>query len=723
MDDVTNLVRARYLLAAALDDHRAIVGRVSRAWIASETERRIPRSEVPEALRHHPAVVGDDPGSPGGRLNTNRLLKLEPLINAYILTGAILYGTRLYGAGTADAEQGVKFAEIENDLIIAAMIHATLGRRDRLSALLPEDRKVVDEAYVEGMFGAGVLRHVGELRRHLADFHGAPADGPNTPPDAPGAPPPIPAPYANAIAALEAAMLRLTARAAGDGIFGLLDEAKRAELVRRGIDVGEPGDPFPERRYLARAYAMAQAAAALPGVDAETIRAPVEEQLLRNVAYVLDGAVPRGHLVGRYGAAVHHFHTALPLMYRYSPVNRRVVAGEGETSCEVEGPYALGTLHLTGLEVTRYFHNVRRKGYGTGAGHSFVVSSRAESVLRGHRCVPILAGCDCHDLVEDGGLSVTGYDQSLELLAVRFGAPLGALVAEVTDSITRSDGPTKAAAFLDQPRLVLADELYNVGQYDELRAVATDPGVPYTLAGAVIKLADTGTTHEEGLLAPHLMTGVWRHSGARVYWDLNRSAIVRPIWERLATEIRLGGADPFYYRRADAIPAYTIERLKALVAWSLAMADLYAVQNLAILAREYGLDEGGRRALVDRFLADDVAESDVAETDFAAALAGLDDARLEPEVRRRGLPATYRLAPDGSAARDPDKLLAYRRLAARRRSLRRELGLDPPPTGRLGDVIRRLDVPMRDEEDLAEASGRAASAAAGADWWRWGGRR
>lgn len=684
MDDVTKLVRARYLLAATLDDHRAIIGPVSREWIRSETERRVPVSQLPEVLRQHPAAMGDD-GTPAGRLNTNRLPKLEPLINAYVLVGAILYGARLYGAGTADADEGVQFREIENDLIIAAMIHATLGNQDRHSALLPEARRTVDEGYVEEMFGPEVLRHLGELQRHLAAFDKAQIAGGS-------AELVIPTAYANAIAALKVGLLRLAARAAGDRIFGLLDEAKRAELTQRGVDLGEPGEIFPERRQMARAFAVARAAMALPGIDIETIRVPVEDQLLRNVGYVLDGAVPPSHLVGRYGAAVHHFHAALPLMYRYSPVNRRVALGEGPISHEVEGPYALGTLHLTGLEVTRYFPNVRRKGFYTGAAHSFVVTSRAESVIRGHRSVPMLAGCDCHDVVEDGGLSVTGYDQSLELLAARFGAPLGALVAEVTDSITRSDGPTKAAAFLDQPILVLADELYNVGQYDELRAVATDPDVPYSLAGAVIKLADTGTTHEEGLLDPDLMDGMWRHSGARVYWDLYaKGAIIQPLWERLATEIRLSQTDPFYHRRPGALPAYTIQRLTELVAWSLGMADMYAVQNLALLAREYGLADGGRQALIDHFLADDVAE-----TEFAALLdARLDDDRLDPEVRRRGLAASYRLLLDGTTERDLDKLLAYRRAAARRRALRRELGLPPPPAEQLGDAVRRLDQRMR----------------------------
>lgn len=688
MDDVTRLVRARFLLAATLDDHRAIVGRVSRAWIKSETERRIP---VGPALA--PLVGSMSPAHPSSeprtsRVNSNRLPKLEPQINAYVLAGSILYGARLYGAGSSDPARGVGFREIENDLIIASLIHATLGQQDRFSAYLPEARRIVDEAWIGERFGSGVLAHLEALKGHLAHFEDALAS-----PEATNKPvPSIPIAYANAIAALMAAELRLTARAAGDGIFGTLDAAKRSELERRGIDPGEPGAAFPERPYLARAYTLARAAAALPGVDPSTIRMPVEDQLLRNVRYVLDDAVPPSHLVGPYGAAVHQFHTVLPIMYRFSPIIRRVtVTAEGaseDASHEVEGPYALGTLHLTGLEVTRYLHNARRKGFGSAAGHSFAVSARADSVLHGHRCVPILAGCDCHDVVEDGGMEVVGYDQSLELFARRFGAPLAALVAEVTDSITRSDGPAKAAAFLNQPVLLLPDELYNVGQFEELRAVATNPEVPYTLAGAVIKLADTGTTQEEGLLDPDLMEGVWRHSGARVHWDLySKGRILQPIWERLVAEIRLSEI-PFYRRRPGALPAATIERLQALVAWSMELADLYAVQNLAILAGEHGLDQAQRSALIGAFFSGN--EDDPA---FAARLdAALDDARLDPELRRRGWAATFRLTPDGRAERDLDKLVAYRNAASWRQAQRVEIGIAPTAADRIGSVLRLLDL-------------------------------
>ena len=539
--EAVRLVRARRLLAGTLDDRRAIVGPVSRAWIRSEVERRVRFADLPEAMRRHPAVCPDH-GEPAPDLmiNSNQLPKLEPWINANVLVGAMLFGTRLYGGDAQDPARGPWHPEIEGDLILAAMVFETLGLEDRLSALLPGEGRVVDDLCLGELLGPGVAAHVHALVRHVNAFDEAFAKGKVVARS-------IPVPYANALAAIFAARLRLTARAAGDGVFSVLDDAQRDELRARGIDPGEPAAPFPERPYLERDFARARAAVELPGVDRSTLYTPITGQLLLAVDNVLHRGVPADQLVGRYGAAVHHFHAALPIMYRYSPINRRSAPVKEGGSVELEGPFALGTLHATGLEATRYLQKVRRKGNGTAAAHAFLVAAEAARTVFGPRGVVVLAGADCHDLVEDGGLSVTGYDQTLEMFASRFGAPLAALVAEVTDSMTRSDGPAKAETFRAQSELSVPESAYDVGQFGELRAIATHPEVPYTVAGAVLKLADTGVTQDEGMRDPDMMSGVWRHSGARVHWDLtSKGAIVRPILDRLVVEIRLSTFGGFF---------------------------------------------------------------------------------------------------------------------------------------------------------------------------------
>lgn len=705
-NDVRKFVRARRLLAATLDNQRAIFGEISRNWIKSEVEQKIRISEIPPVMRYHDGVKLDRIECPPiynkekpssvkkrePRINTNRLPKAESIIAAHILAGTILYGTRLYGAGPPAPDKEVppknldsKSLEpktLDNDIIIAAMICDTIGYKDRCSALLPEEFKLIDDDYILDEFGEGVLRHIHRLRKHLKAFDQALEKGETSQLK-------IPPEYANAIAAKKAGILRLTARLAGDGIFGKLDDAKRDELRKGGIDPGEPNAVFPERQFLEHDYKAAKAAVNLKGVDKETVKQPIEEVLLRSVDNVLRYGIPLDQLIGRFGTGVHNVHITLPLMERYSPINRKTADGSIDQRDEIEGPFALGTLHITSLEVTRYLHKARRKGIGTGAGHSFMVAAGLESLIGSELNVSIIAGADCHDVVEDGGLDVSGYNQTLDLFAARFGSPLAALVAEVTDSITKSDGPRKAEAFLGLSCLPFAKDVYNIGKLDELRIQATNPDVPYTLSGVFIKVVDTGITHEEGIRDPDMMTGPWRHSGARIFWDqYSKGNIMRPLLQRLSIEIQLSQTDPFYYKKDGAVPQAFIRRIKTLLNWSFDVADQYMVQSLCILAWEYKLTEKQRHDLLRAFTND--SRNQAGFEAFLNAL--LDDDRLDTMVRERGFAATYRLNKDKSVERDLAKLAAYRDSALWRQATRQKLGLNPLSEKGLNDVIHLYDL-------------------------------
>jgi hypothetical protein len=639
------LIHARRLLAATLDHHRAIVGRVSRQWILSEAERHLPWDLIPPILqrRFQPAS-----GPPPRAIPSNWLPKLEPSLNAHVLAGVILLGPRILGS-----------REIDVELIVATMIHEALGLPDGDSSFLPERHRLVDEQAILVEFGASVLQRLRSLRDHLASF------------DEAKLPRPEPA-YASAIAAVKAARLRLTARAAGDGIFSTLDEPKREELKAKGIDLAEAERPHLERDYLA-----ARAALELPGVH-EAIRGPVGDVLLRSVEHVLYHGTPAHELVGKYGSAVHNFHCALPVWEHYSTIVRRTTRTVGGEVEELSGPFALGTVFVTSLEVTRYLHNVRRKTGRTGAAHSFLVSSRIEHLLGPHVSLPVVAGSDCHDVVEDGSYTVSGYDQDLELFAARFGAPLAALVAEVTDSFIREDGPAKASATARHARLVPMEDAYNVGQMAELRARATDPATPFTLEGIILKIADFGVTQQEGLQDPDLMAGSWRHSGARVTWDhWSKGRVIQPLLERLRLEVVAGGS----------LPPPLVDRLRTVLTWSFDTADLYLAQNLAILAGEHGLDGRQREALLTLFLGED----ENAEDPRAFLNQLLDDTRLDPEVKRHGLSASYRLVAEGRPVRDVSRLADYREVARWRRVVRGALDLPPLLRERVDEVLRRWD--------------------------------
>src|SRR5262245_29266001 len=128
------VIRARRLLAVALDDHRAITGAVSRDWLLAEAERQIPWERLRPVLqqRFHPTS-----GPPPRTVASNWLPKLEPSLNVHVLAGVLLMGPRVFGSTLVDLER-----------IVAAMIHETFGLRDRASAFVPSRHRVIDEAYL-----------------------------------------------------------------------------------------------------------------------------------------------------------------------------------------------------------------------------------------------------------------------------------------------------------------------------------------------------------------------------------------------------------------------------------------------------------------------------------------------------------------------------------------------------------------------------------------------
>ena len=149
----------------------------------------------------------------------------------------------------------------------------------------------------------------------------------------------------------------------------------------------------------------------------------------------------------------------------------------------------------------------------------------------------------------------------LRKLQFRFGGPLAAMVSELTDSSVHSAGASKARLTLQQPHLLSPQAQYNVDRFTEMKLRPTEAGVPYTLSGIVIKLLDTMVSLEEGIRDPALMSGHWRHSGARIYWaQRDRGEIVDPLIERLLIELKASQVDPKYARRPHHV---NVVRLKA----------------------------------------------------------------------------------------------------------------------------------------------------------------
>ena len=653
--ELQRLVRAYGVLAGTCDAERAIVGNISRGWIATEVEHRISLSSLPDALFSTPRgrdllateLFPDEDIDPEsidveqldlskqGRdhfINSNRVPKLEPRVNCAVLVANILLGVRLYGA------HGKGLPEITHDLIVAAMLQDALEKPYIFSALSSDEYELVDYDYVKSWFGPTVATLAYQIRDALSSFADSVrqeqplADlGSNR--------------IANCVAAIFASRLRLTARAAGDLVISFMPAQRHAELTEAGVDLDSD---FPERPFLQHDYNLAEAAFRVSGVDHYTLREPIRNTLIYAVKDALDNPQNRSRLSGRRGKAVHEFHMNLPVMEYF-------VASEAPNSIE--------TIHLATLEMMRALDKGRRKSLSTMTAHAFRISAFAERVL-GHALEPLVVTLAMlHDVVEDGSMVVTGYGHSLRKIMFRFGAPIAAMVSELTDSSVTSAGAHKAIKTFEQPHLLLPEEHYNVNRFTELELRPSDKSQPYTLAGIVIKLLDTVVSLEEGIRDPELMTDWWRHSGARIFWiDQMRGSILHPLIERLVIELQ-SSAEPEYANRPHRIAKERLKAGMALLDTTLNYLDMYATQNLAILADEYLLDDSQRDFLLRSFVDRNISEEQFRQQvlDVLLTEERLEKAIALGKVPTRSYVAMYKKDNTPGEPCDSSTLLSYRK--------------------------------------------------------------
>jgi len=407
------------------------------------------------------------------------------------------------------------------------------------------------------------------------------------------------------------------------------------------------------------------AAFRLRGVDHYALREPVRHTLLIAVRDALKMGSKRGRLSGRRGKAVHELHINLPVMEYYVASN---------------APNSVETVHIASLEMMRTLEKGRRKTVGTMTAHAFRIAALSERVL-GRALEPMIVSLALlHDIVEDGSLRVTGFGHSLRRVQFRFGGPMAAMVSELTDSTVTSAGASKARITLEHPHLLLPQTQYDTGRFQRMELKPTEETVPYTLSGIVIKLIDTVVSMEEGLRDPDTMPSFWRHSAARIHWIQNRRGeIINPLLERLLQEIKESQIDP---RKYKARPHHiNIVRLKAglsLIEMVMSYLDLYATQNLALLAWEYDLNTDQREILIDLFFDKNVNNEQFAERGIDALLF---DERLQHSVKSGrikscGYNVLFHEGASSGDERDVSTLLSYRDAARRRQDIRRELQLD-----------------------------------------------
>ncbi len=671
LTDLVKLVRAYGVLAGTSDMERVIAGTLSREWIAKEVEHLVPLSSLPERLFEtqrgrdllaaeffadqdidpeiiKPALLDIRSVGQQRMINTNRLPKLEPIIHQAVLAANMLLGVRLYGT------HGQGTPTMTHDLIVATMLQDSYGKSYRYSAFSSQDHETVDDTYLFTWFGDSVSKLVIALADYLREFT-----------DAVEQQRPVPVPpspdIATAVAAVQASRLRLVARAAGDKVISFMDAEQRVTMENLGLDCDTD---FPERPLLERHYELTSEAFKLAGVDHYALREPLRNTLLIAVRDALDDPAKLERLSGRRGKAVHEVHINLPVMEYF-------VASEAPNSIEA--------VHVASLEMMRSLEKGRRKSLSTMAAHAFRIAAIAERVL-GRALEPLIVTLAMlHDVVEDGSMRVTGYGHSLRKIQFRFGGPIAAMVSELTDSAVHSAGASKARLTLQQPHLLLPQAQYNVGRFTDMTVKATEAEVPYTLAGIVIKILDTVVSLEEGIRDPELMSGHWRHSGARIYWaERDRGAIVKPLMERLLIELKASQADPNYSSRPHHVNSVQLRAGPAILETLMTYQDMYATQNLAILAQEYGLDRVQRATLISLFYDRNVDEEQFAERVLHSLL---DDEQLRQGVTCEriacvGYSTLYAKDATPESDRSEDTFVEYRHSALRRQEIRRELALD-----------------------------------------------
>ena len=668
--DIRNLLRAYNLLVATRDDERAIVGRVSRAWLQSEREDWIKLSSITpgvystvrgreilcDALMpdfdansenvHLPPLLNQLEGC-DKLVNSNCLAKLESSIAADVLLGVMLLGVQHYGNRRCGSSR------LEHDLIIAAMVRDTIGLIDRYSAVLPGNCKVIEEETITQLFGESVTRHLLSIKEHHETFLDAYASSTTHKLN-------LPRPYANVIAAIHASQLRLVARAAGDEILTNLDEAKKAEALACGIECNKE---FPERQWLDLHYSQTRAALGLEGVDYSALAEPLEQTLMMAVSDVLEQPDKRRRLVGRRGKAVYDVHNNLPLVESFNPS---------------ENYNSIATLHLAALEMMQYLEKGRRKSACTMLGHSLRIAAVAEKLFGTALEPSVAATAILHDVVEDGSRPIAGYDQSLNNIKHKFGGPLAAMVAELTDAESSVAAQQKAEATLACDTLILPEQQYNFDRFTEMELQPTAPHEPYTLGGIITKIIDTAISEEEGIRDPDVMSSWWKHSGIRIYWSYHvRGRVVRPLLVKLAEEIER--YDAGQQTDSSVLSEELVRGLRSLLSFSITSSDNYAVQNLAIIAHEYSLSCDEREQLITAFFDEQIDQAQF-QTEIIESL--LVEQRLKSSIRNGFVPAEcyvalYTKSPVAQPRPDADTFIQYRAAALQRARIAKRLSLAP----------------------------------------------
>jgi hypothetical protein len=705
------LYRAFELLGDTLNTERSILGafseKANKVWAQAEQEQSLPLSDIAELqdingvksynpkIPMHPDVwrelarmypklaTGEALDARKDKFNSNILPKIGSAINEAILEVGMTYGARINADGKYDESRSA----IADDVIIATTIYKTVGKTLKSLQLDEGKTQKVDDKVVRERFGDAVLEKLHGLQDAMKSFDDA--MGSKTDGEKQALLQSIDPAYTNAVLAIKSAELKEVVRIKSyrvlEAIEGythvppkdhdVIKKELAAKLSALGLDSENPA--LAQDELLAKKQKEVKAALTLNGLE-KAVSDPVRNRQVAIVDQVLAGAMDASRMVGYEGPEGNRNGQALAMFHRDLPVMNFAVKGQENANA---------TLIKALMEASRYHHNGYRKGNNSIIGHLTQTFSTGSRGL-GEALRPIVATIlVLHDLAEDGGPEVAGLNNSLSMIRDRFSPLVAELVADLTDAADKKTSHEQGA---EKARKTLASENFVFADIDprwtnpERPLEPTNPDRPYALTNAGPKIADRRSTMTEMLRDPEAMSGYSANSGWRLGWRLGSKGFVDDVVAHITDQVQKFDRNPDGF----VLPAATVKERKSLIEGlrnslqdEYKVDDLFMVQNLTIIADEFGLSENERKQFIRSFTNPDMPWLEFKETVLDPILT---DERIKDQVAEGKTPGMdystmYKRAEKRgeSPVRSDDNLHKYRDSFMRRLEMRQQIGVPP----------------------------------------------
>lgn len=537
----------------------------------------------------HPDPEDRDAKGRQNRFNSNHLRKLSSGITLNATAAIMLAGQRVAEDGTQ------KNAGVDKDIEIAVLLHDMVGARamdtepHHSPSLNDLQRRVVDDEFIREKFGDNVLRHVKGINESLTALQQGTAED-------------VAPEYASAVAAISAARVREAAKIVSQHLVERLDAPIREAFLRENNLSGEN----PAQQLLEREFAKLQSVMQRSDIAAE-VRAPIADVLMPAIEqYQADGNSEKlfGNPQQGNGTAYGAFNAALPIN-RYKTVEKR----DGEFV-----DYTDLDVYKMLLFQTRYHQDTLRKDGSTIFSHVLDTVNIGSNALGGNLRNLVTLVLGLHDALEDGGREVAGFDLDASKLAKDFGTRMALLVAEMTDGYGKKDYTKRALKAYNEGGRRHDFVESKLREFEQIGAVQLgDIGdeyithylqsTPFNLATAGAKIADVASTARKSLEHPEVNQAQWRNSGARSAWLGQSKGYVDELYQAIADRVEAFMKDPHEH---TVLPSGHNEMelnlgLLNFLSATKQTLDQYTLQNLTIIADEFGLDGKGRETLRDKF--------------------------------------------------------------------------------------------------------------------------